>query len=182
MDVAGQHGCGCGDLRFRQCRHLVGHHPPGLGGAGSAAARQPHEPQGDHALRVQAELRGLEADKDKAEYASYGPDAATKQVERQSGKSSQPAEQDQDQKDDDHEPESAPAVVAGAVEATAADPAEPAEQDDDQDNEQDRSKRHGELLGLRNDMDERLPVGQLQSRRPMRPISQPAQSATNVAV
>ena len=162
-----------------------------------AAARQPHVPQGDHALRVQAELRGLEGEcepcvehlflrrvdfKDKAEYASSGLDAATKQVERQSGKSSQPAEQDQDQKDDDHEPESAPAVVAGAVEATAADPAEPAEQDDDQDNEQDRSKRHGELLGLRNDMDERLPDGQFQSRRPMRPISQPAQSATNVAV
>jgi hypothetical protein len=55
---------------------------------------------------------------------------------------SNPAEQKQNQKDDDHEAQAATAVVAGAVEWTAAKSAETSKQDDDQDDEQNGSDRH----------------------------------------
>jgi hypothetical protein len=56
--------------------------------------------------------------------------------------SSNPAEQNQDQKHDDNEAQAATAVVAGAIERTATKPAEASEQDDDQDDEQNGSNRH----------------------------------------
>jgi hypothetical protein len=66
-------------------------------------------------------------------------------LKRASSKSlaySNPAEQNQDQKDDNHEAQSAAAVVAGAVEWTAAKPAETSKQDDDQNDEQNGADRH----------------------------------------
>ena len=53
------------------------------------------------------------------------------------------AEQDQDQENDDHKPESTSAVIARSIEGAAPEPAESAQQDDDQDDEQDGSNRHG---------------------------------------
>src|SRR6476619_1443454 len=58
------------------------------------------------------------------------------------------AEQNQDQQDDDHETESAAAVIAGAVERTAADSTEDAEQRNDQDDQDDGSKGHGQFTSL----------------------------------
>src|SRR5580704_12679469 len=55
---------------------------------------------------------------------------------------SNPAEQDQNQKDDNHDAQPAATVVAGAVEWPAAEPAESPQQDDDQDDEQNSSNRH----------------------------------------
>jgi hypothetical protein len=55
---------------------------------------------------------------------------------------SNPAEQNQDQKHNDHEAQAAAAVIASAVEWAAAKSAETAEQDDDQDDEQNGSDRH----------------------------------------
>src|SRR5580704_9744129 len=55
---------------------------------------------------------------------------------------SNPAEQKQNQKNDDHDAQAAAAVIAGAVEWAAAKPAEPSKQDDDQDDEQNGSDRH----------------------------------------
>jgi hypothetical protein len=56
--------------------------------------------------------------------------------------SSNPAEQNQDQKDKDHKTEAAATVVASPVEGTASNPAESAQQNDDQDDKQDGSNRH----------------------------------------
>jgi hypothetical protein len=55
---------------------------------------------------------------------------------------SKPAEQNQDQKDDNHDAQSTTTVIAGAVEWAAAKPTETSNQDDDQDNKQNGSDRH----------------------------------------
>jgi hypothetical protein len=55
---------------------------------------------------------------------------------------SNPAEQKQNQKDDDHDAQAATAVIAGPVEWAAAKSAETSKQDDDQDDEQNGSDRH----------------------------------------
>jgi hypothetical protein len=62
--------------------------------------------------------------------------------ERQFRARSKPAEQNQDQKDDNHDAQSTTTVVAGAVEWAAAKPTETSKQDDDQDDEQNGSDRH----------------------------------------
>jgi hypothetical protein len=54
---------------------------------------------------------------------------------------SNPAEQNQDQKDNDNEAQAATAVIAGPVEWAAAKSAETSKQDDDQDDEQNGSDR-----------------------------------------
>jgi hypothetical protein len=56
--------------------------------------------------------------------------------------SSNPAKQNQYQKDDDYDSQAATAVVAGPVEWAATKSAETSKQDDDQDNEQNGSDRH----------------------------------------
>jgi hypothetical protein len=55
---------------------------------------------------------------------------------------SKPAEQNQDQKDDNHDAQSTTTVVAGTVEWAATKPTETSNQDDDQDNKQNGSDRH----------------------------------------
>jgi hypothetical protein len=55
---------------------------------------------------------------------------------------SNPPEQKQNQKDNNHDAQAATAVIPCAVEWTAAQPAEPAKQYDDQDDEQNGSDRH----------------------------------------
>ena len=70
---------------------------------------------------------------------------------KQNVRLSNPAHQNQDQKDDNHKAQSATAVVAGPIEGTASNPAKTTKQDDDQDNEQDRSEGHG-LISFVNKM------------------------------
>jgi hypothetical protein len=65
---------------------------------------------------------------------------------------SNPAEQNQDQKDNDHEAQAATAVIAGPVEWAAAKSAETAKQDDDQDDEQNGSDRHEIVLLISMDL------------------------------
>jgi hypothetical protein len=70
---------------------------------------------------------------------------------------SNPAQQNQDQKDNDHETEPSSAIVTGSIEGAAPDPAEATQQDDDQDNEQDRSNGH-RLISFVNKMGMQLPI------------------------